>query len=661
MALAYSRALDWPLSRSEKVKTTIRLYEKDMQAANRLLEDKEYEVRALRRRSDQALAQVRRLTLAGSSPSASPEASPARSVAEMAPPNAGDAPFLVSEAPCSPLCEEKMVPTQALQEVTTPCRSRRLSRSLAHVEAEATAEAEPQAVTTESFEAELQGAAEREEAEIEAALRPASDELFMKNALVHYFLNRRIDSKGPAAAEAKAATLARAHADEARAAELWSKIAKDDELPMPAHVLWLARSLSGPTSSEPRSVRWRRALLPTSRIFSVPVDTAAERRAGYVETLSNASRSPGALELRAEAQQEAKAAWRDEAFMALPGVVDAVASICLAASAGRARHVQGTCHVAALLLYGLAVKDMKDVTETPPPPSEEALAAAETDAFWCLHKLLAEDQGVLVDDRHDGGGSASAAAANSAKVMEKRCQALLQAHDPAIAKILNRQGLSAMLATRIGAAYCTRAGFSLSGAAQVWDICLNDPRRFELCDYVVVGLVLAIRAKLLACEKQRDTAGLAEVLTTAPRTISTDTLLRTARALRAMEKRRVRLEKQASGQAGPSTARSHRARSLPPVQGGPEEAPVVPVGAGLDAFMNIWGNAKDTVRSFWSDTVGSARNAVRCLPKGALQKGSVHEEEMKPLQRQSRQEVAPTRTSTDTPNQLLMPGRLLDA
>lgn len=667
-----ARAFDWPLSRSEKITSAFRLYEQDVQAASLLLEAKEHEVRKLRRRSDQAFAQVARLSISARSQPATNAEAQQNTASELP---AAAAPDEVAAISSHPSQDPKAPKTQReLHRVATPSRSTGLKPS---------AEAEAQATAAVLAEDSLFSAEDREAQEIEAATRPMADEEYLQKALRHYYQNRRLGNQGAAAAEAKAWELARQHTGEARAAELWSQIGVDDELPLAAVVLWLARSLGqqGPTLTEPRSVRWRRALMPTSRAMPAAGDTATERKAGYAAAVSRACKAPRAAEIRAEAAQEAKTHWRSEAFLAAPGVADAVASICLAASLERSRHVRGTAQVATLLLFALASKEGSEAS-----PSDEVLASAEVDAFWCLSRLLSEDRGILLDDCHEGGGSASAAAAASTKVMERRCQDLVEVYDPCLAKLLCQQGLTALPALRLGAAYCTRAGFSLSACAQLWDSCLADAKRFDLCDYIVSGLLVAIRTKLM--EKKSDASAMAEVLLSAPKTISLDTLLRTARAMRALERRRLRLATADGSEV--RNSRSHRARSVPPVQGQTRETIAqTPAPAVMDGILRAWGNARAAIAEVVKDTVQSARNSVRCLPKGALLKGekqdAVHEEEMLPLQRRDRDEVPfaasavvapvdelfalpagprPQQRHTSTPSQLLMTqksgSRLLD-
>merc|ERR1719253_872863 len=101
------------------------------------------------------------------------------------------------------------------------------------------------------------------------------------------------------------------------------------------------------------------------------------------------------------------------------------------------------------------------------------LAEAEADAFWCLAQLMTE--------LHDSITERSLA------VRARNIQTLLRAYDAPVADLLQKHGQTALPAMRLGVALCTRAGFKLADCARIWDSLLADPKRFDLCDYVVIA------------------------------------------------------------------------------------------------------------------------------------------------------------------------------
>eukprot|EP00929_Paragymnodinium_shiwhaense_P001136 TRINITY_DN101360_c0_g1_i1.p1 TRINITY_DN101360_c0_g1~~TRINITY_DN101360_c0_g1_i1.p1 ORF type:complete len:695 (+),score=189.23 TRINITY_DN101360_c0_g1_i1:71-2155(+) len=214
--------------------------------------------------------------------------------------------------------------------------------------------------------------------------------------------------------------------------------------------------------------------------------------------------------LREEIEADVRKAWNGEAFMQQEGILEAVTAVTLTVSVRHNRYVRGSCEIAALLLH-VFVED-----------GAEELSTAEADAFWGLSSLLKELQGSILDDA-------------ALDVRTRRVHSLLHIYDPALAELLEYHNLSALPATRLGVALCTRAGFSLRTCTLIWDALLADPRRFEFCDYLVVSLLFLNRHKLV--HNREDPGAMAEVLLAAPRSVEQEGLLKTAYAVCAFERR----------------------------------------------------------------------------------------------------------------------------
>lgn len=201
----------------------------------------------------------------------------------------------------------------------------------------------------------------------------------------------------------------------------------------------------------------------------------------------------------------------DEAFLAQPGVVEAVSAIAFTTAARYGRYVRGSCEMASLLLFVMLDEG-----------GLEKLADAEADAFWCLSQLMLDMRNSMVDS------------ANQSK-QAHHIQYLLRLYDPCLAELLRLAGIVALPTTRLGVALCTRAGFSLAGCARLWDAMLSDPKRFEFCNYIIVAALLLNRERLL--DPGHDAAALAEEVLAAPRQLDIDTVLGFAYAICAFERR----------------------------------------------------------------------------------------------------------------------------
>lgn len=191
-------------------------------------------------------------------------------------------------------------------------------------------------------------------------------------------------------------------------------------------------------------------------------------------------------------------------------MVQAVTDIVLTHARRLRKYICGWCDVAGLLLYVMARNGTVPLSD------------AESDAFWCFSVLMAE-----VEDTFQTSASAE---------QIHRVHELLRAYDPPVAKLLETHGLMNLPATRLGAALCTRAGFKLTAAVRLWDSLLADPERFEFVDYIVVALVLLRHGELTQHDDVNPQMG--DLLIDSPNAFDTTTILRTAFAVCAFERRR---------------------------------------------------------------------------------------------------------------------------
>lgn len=573
----HSQSLDWPLSKEEKRRCALKLYERDVQAADQLLTERSQEVGELRKE----LREMRRLSAASTAP---------------------------------PLAEEE---DEEEEEKGSPCASQQGS-SCASQQDDA---GEPSAVKAAGPE-RLAGDINRPAGPHGDCTENKGREELLLAAMLQYS-NARRRSRGQEAvtqAPTEVHNLARLHsASESETVRVWQRVGKDHGLQTHEIVYWLSKSLPAPDNTEAteRPSLWRQALLGS---VNSPGDGLLEssqtRLASYLELRATAVASASAEVLQEEAESEVRAAWRRDTFLSEPGISDAVVSICVTVSSQRHRHVRGSAEVATLLLYALS-------------PGTDIIAEAEADAFWCLSHLLTEVKGGLADDCHSGGGAGGAAAAAATTSRARRLQLLFREHDPTLCELLQSHGLVAMPAARLGASFCTAAGFSLASCARLWDFVLGDQLRFGFCDFAVVALLLSRRQELL--NLKGDAAGMAEVLLDAPRTVGIDQILRFALALRALERRRRSTAQKAGGKAEEAT--EQRSQSQPPAK---QEGPGV-----LHAIGSIWGR----VRARGADALEVGRTAARCafpqgqeLPNNCRQSAleeDVQAQEMQPLRRKA--------------------------
>lgn len=603
-------SLDWPLSREEKRNCVMRLYEKDVRAADHILrshreelKDLRQEVRVLRRNSRGSLvstpADSRRnshssvMSTTADSSSPEQEADDAAKVVDV---SIGDECHSLRETPEEHSCP---VPAAGVEEGRDTSDSPQISQpqvqygtfekpviqankhmgSSLRSQSERCSRHAPGPIRFDGqIMKDITGSlnstchrVEEEKGETEPPLTP--EEARLHSALTAFYEKRRMEGKVP---HLKGIT--RRYASSVP--ELWAAIATRYTLPPAAAVQWLAVTLGpftpvlwpkqeipesasralealakarmptgtetvkdlntlraealqsalaagdidairalaiqGCPSSSLRPHVWRALLSRPARGRCLSSAALEDRRASYRELRARAI-GPDDVEhskrrdaFRAEVEADARTCWRGEAFMQRPEVFDAVVAIVLTTALRYSRHIRGCCEIAALLLFALSGENMED------------LAMAEADAFWCLAHLINELQGTIADDLN-----------LPPKV--QRFHWLLRTYDPALAETLATHNLEALPATRLGVALCTRAGFSLETCVRLWDSLLTDPRRFEMCDFAVLGLLLVSRGRLL--QKASDAGDLAEALLAAPRTVDPDALLRTTFAICAFERR----------------------------------------------------------------------------------------------------------------------------
>jgi len=276
-------------------------------------------------------------------------------------------------------------------------------------------------------------------------------------------------------------------------------------------------------------------------------DEAASNKS---ETSVESTTATNAAAMRAEIEADARAAWKGDTFLDRPEVMTAIVNIVRTHALQGSGFFCGSCEIAVLLLYVMESGGSVD------------LADAEADAFWCLSVVMAEVYDAVSADSSLAG-------------QIRRTHVLLQAYDPPLAELLEANGLVALPAQRLGAALCTRAGFTLEACALVWDMLLSDPQRFELSDFVVLALLLLSHGNLM----QHDSVGgVAEALLAAPRTVDVNTLLSTIRAICAFERR----------------LRTYPPRA--PLSGSDVLDGILPSGAAIDVAVSV---AQQKLSSLW--------------------------------------------------------------
>eukprot|EP00439_Symbiodinium_sp_Y106_P065513 s2417_g10.t1 len=252
------------------------------------------------------------------------------------------------------------------------------------------------------------------------------------------------------------------------------------------------------------------------------------------ETTPSSSSSSWLKDWRKEVEDDLRSAWPEETFSRteaslrlhvineilvhelkpLDQAARAAVLVALTYSWRVSRCVKGACEIAGLLVFALSSGMQRAQLED-----------GEADAFWCLSQLLADAQEEMSGTPWDNDALAAQA---------RRLLILHRCFDYPVAKLLEDHGLVAMPALRLGALLLCRAGFSLLQAARLWDSILADPRRFQFADTIVIALLLLRRGDLL---QRDDVGGLAESLVTAPQTVDFDTILSTAYAVCAFQRR----------------------------------------------------------------------------------------------------------------------------
>eukprot|EP00419_Tripos_fusus_P017257 CAMPEP_0172728496 /NCGR_PEP_ID=MMETSP1074-20121228/92273_1 /TAXON_ID=2916 /ORGANISM="Ceratium fusus, Strain PA161109" /LENGTH=651 /DNA_ID=CAMNT_0013555753 /DNA_START=82 /DNA_END=2034 /DNA_ORIENTATION=- len=234
-------------------------------------------------------------------------------------------------------------------------------------------------------------------------------------------------------------------------------------------------------------------------------------RAAVLEAASAARSgtiSSGA-EVFVEAEAAAEAACRGNALLGRPRVAEALLALTLVAASRNGGHRIGVCEMAALLLH-VHMQGSAATSEH----EEQQMVHVEADAFWCLHRLLE-----LLDDRMNGDNA-----------LEEHTRLLLQAYDPALAKLLVEQHLEGIVAARFGIALGTCAGFGVTGCLRLWDALLADPLGFGLLRVLPAALLLLSRSELLAL-REAGSCVLQEALLACPGRMAMSTLIRFAQGL----------------------------------------------------------------------------------------------------------------------------------
>jgi len=580
-------SLDWPLSREEKRSCALRLYEQDVQVANELLHKKDKELRALRSESS-ASSCVTTCRISGSD-----RPSDAGSGAQES--KCGDG----NDWRPSSLDTRRAAGDRLLESVPSTISALHSSRgteSIAGGTRQTVGDLDVSNGTPTSGCGPLDRAGLQTELEIKPDDCEANILLLqtLARARLHAALVRfyRGTLHGQTVSLADMAELASLYGGEGTP-ELWAMIATKYALPPFSAVHWLTTSIGpfvpvqwpkgsvpeaawrvlgavagqvqgsmGPGaggSSSSRSLavdmssytRHLQAALQRGCVDSVRalvfhgchadalrpqvwhalLETEEERHEHTVQAARQAYESVRAAVLDAalaarsgnlssgaevfvEAEAAAEAACRGNAFLGRPRVAEALLALTLVAASRNSGHRMGVCEMAALLLH-VHMQGSAATSEQ----EEQQMVNAEADAFWCLHRLLE-----LLDDGMNGDSA-----------LEEHTRLLLQAYDPALAKLLAEQQLEGVVAARFGIALGTCAGFGVTGCLRLWDALLADPLGFGLLRALPAALLLLCRNDLLALHEAGSHA-LQEALLACPGRVAMSTLIRFAQGLCVFER-----------------------------------------------------------------------------------------------------------------------------
>jgi len=283
------------------------------------------------------------------------------------------------------------------------------------------------------------------------------------------------------------------------------------------------------------------------------------------ETTPSSSSSSWLKDWRKEVEDDLRSAWPEETFSRTEAARAAVL-VALTYSWRVSRCVKGACEIAGLLVFALSSGMQRAQLED-----------GEADAFWCLSQLLADAQETILGD-------------DALAAQARRLLILHRCFDYPVAKLLEDHGLVAMPALRLGALLLCRAGFSLLQAARLWDSILADPRRFQFADTIVIALLLLRRGDLL---QRDDVGGLAESLVTAPQTVDFDTILSTAYAVCAFQRRH-----------GPDSGAPYPPRSSVHSAEGALDLDSA-VNAAQEGLSSLWGKVRAAGAGYWEAAQGS--------------------------------------------------------
>jgi len=509
-------SLDWPMSREEKRRQALRLYERDVRDANRLIQAHERDVRHANRliqakeHEVQALrTDLRRMSIASAASSTRCPDSPRAkekddhsSQSEAPPVDASD--NTAAEAPGA--VSQSLGGSEAKQRVKVVCPLRQGAEARLHLN------------LSKFFEYFPEHSGMMDRAEMLEAARNYACECNLPPMLAVQWLNRSLDTMAPVQWPNEKVP------KEARdaLAQLSIRIAAAGaEAGSGPHCEILEESLDADRMDAARTIAFRGCPSPALRprlwrkLLGVECSDLNGQRQEYFklrsEMLAKSVESEEALQIRANVEAEAPLAWQGEQFTEAQDVVDAVTAVTLTYSVHNAQHVRGTCEVATVLLYAMSAGNSE--------PGQ--LAAAEADTYLCLQRMLKGSRSGLADD--------SSFARRAARVHTK-----LSSYDAQLGRVLKFHGLAAFPTTRLGVAWCTRAGFPLAETTRMWDSMLCDPCRFEFCDFIVIALMVLSRRELII--KNGDASAIAEAILASPRNIPVAITFRIAHTLCAFER-----------------------------------------------------------------------------------------------------------------------------
>jgi len=174
------------------------------------------------------------------------------------------------------------------------------------------------------------------------------------------------------------------------------------------------------------------------------------------------------------------------------------------------KYVQGMNEVAAVVLWVLSGDP----------------ECAEADTFWCFSELMVEVKEGFMQAFDDTGEGVHG--------MVRGVMHLLRMYDYELARHLQKCELPPVVFLVRWCTVLFAQDASLPDAVRLWDSFIADPRRFEFVIHVALALIMSVRDRLMATDKQFE---LAEVLQAAPREADFEDVLRKACTICAFERR----------------------------------------------------------------------------------------------------------------------------